>query len=57
MPAPPLKGAVDAWVIWDPFLSAAEHQIGARVLADGEKLVNNYQFYLADRKLPKRIRK
>lgn len=44
------KGAVDAWVIWDPFLSAAEHQIGARVLADGEKLVNNYQFYLADRK-------
>ena len=44
------KGAVDAWVIWDPFLSAAEHQIGARVLADGEQLVNNYQFYLADRK-------
>lgn len=44
------KGAVDAWVIWDPFLSAAEHQIGARVIADGEKLVNNYQFYLADRK-------
>ncbi|MGE8540670.1 MAG: sulfonate ABC transporter substrate-binding protein [Acinetobacter sp.] len=44
------KGAVDAWAIWDPFLSAAEHQIGARVIADGEKLVNNYQFYLADRK-------
>ena len=44
------KGAVDAWVIWDPFLSAAEHQLNARTIANGENLVNNYQFYLADRK-------
>ncbi len=44
------RGAVDAWVIWDPFFAAAEHQIGARVLADGTNLVNNHQFYLADRK-------
>lgn len=44
------KGAVDAWVIWDPFLAAAEHQIHARVIANGEHLVSNYQFYLADRK-------
>lgn len=44
------KGAVDAWVIWDPFLAAAEHQIQARVIADGEHLVSNHQFYLADRK-------
>ncbi len=44
------KGAVDAWVIWDPFLSAAEHQLHARTLANGENLVKNYQFYLADRK-------
>src|SRR4051794_33025709 len=29
------KGAVDAWVIWDPFLSAVEKQTGARILADG----------------------
>ncbi|QHI21274.1 sulfonate ABC transporter substrate-binding protein [Acinetobacter haemolyticus] len=43
------KGAVDAWVIWDPFLAAAEHQIQARVIANGENLVNNHQFYLADR--------
>ena len=43
------KGAVDAWVIWDPFLSAAEHQLHARTLANGENLVKNYQFYLADR--------
>ncbi|MET0264292.1 MAG: sulfonate ABC transporter substrate-binding protein [Duganella sp.] len=43
------RGSVDAWVIWDPFLAAAEKQIGARVLADGKGLVANYQFYLAAR--------
>lgn len=43
------RGSVDAWVIWDPFLAAAEKQIGARVLADGKGLVSNYQFYLASR--------
>ena len=29
------KGAVDAWVIWEPFLAAAEAATGARQLADG----------------------
>ncbi len=43
------RGAVDAWVIWDPFLAAAEKQVGARVLADGKGLVANHQFYLASR--------
>lgn len=43
------RGAVDAWAIWDPFLAAAEKQIGARVLADGRSLVANHQFYLASR--------
>lgn len=43
------RGAVDAWAIWDPFLAAAEKQIGARVLADGTGLVANHQFYLASR--------
>ncbi len=43
------RGAVDAWAIWDPFLAAAERQIGARVLADGKGLVSNHQFYLASR--------
>ena len=43
------RGAVDAWVIWDPFFAAAQEQIGARVLANGENLVKNYQFYMADR--------
>ena len=44
------KGAVDAWVIWDPFYAAAEKQLGAKVIATGENLVSNHQFYLADRK-------
>ena len=43
------RGAVDAWVIWDPFLAAAEKQLGVRVLADGRGLVSNHQFYLAAR--------
>ncbi|MDB5759172.1 MAG: sulfonate transporter substrate-binding protein [Burkholderia sp.] len=43
------RGSVDAWVIWDPFLAAAEKQLGARVLADGSGLVSNHQFYLASR--------
>ena len=43
------RGAVDAWVIWDPFLAAAEKQLGARVLADGTGLVSNHQFFLAAR--------
>jgi len=43
------RGAVDAWVIWDPFLSAVEKQSGARQLQDGQGIVNNYAYYLADR--------
>jgi sulfonate transport system substrate-binding protein len=41
------RGSVDAWVIWDPFLAAAEKQLGARILADGKGLVSNHQFFLA----------
>jgi sulfonate transport system substrate-binding protein len=43
------RGSVDAWSIWDPFLAAAEKQLGARVLADGTGIVSNHQFYLASR--------
>ncbi|MFG6429398.1 sulfonate ABC transporter substrate-binding protein [Roseateles sp. LYH14W] len=43
------RGAVDAWVIWDPFLSAVEKQSGARLLQDGRGIVNNYAYYLAER--------
>jgi sulfonate transport system substrate-binding protein len=48
------RKSVDAWVIWDPFLAAAEKQIGARVLADGQGVVANHQFYLASRKYAER---
>ncbi|WP_348945210.1 sulfonate ABC transporter substrate-binding protein [Chitinibacter sp. FCG-7] len=43
------RGSVDAWVIWDPFLAAAEKQIGAKILRDGKGLVANHQFFLATR--------
>jgi len=42
------RGAVDAWVIWDPFRAAAEAATGARTLTDGTGLVANHQFYLAE---------
>ncbi len=41
------RGSVDAWVIWDPFMAAAEESIGARVLVDGTGLVENRGFFLA----------
>ena len=41
------RGSVDAWVIWDPFLAAAENQLQARSLRNGQGLVDNHQFYLA----------
>lgn len=41
------QGSVDAWVIWDPFQAAAETAIGARVLVDGQGLVNNRGFFLS----------
>ncbi|GJE55832.1 MULTISPECIES: sulfonate ABC transporter substrate-binding protein [Methylobacterium] len=43
------RGAVDAWVIWDPYLAAAEVSTSARTLSDGTGLVPNHQFYLASR--------
>lgn len=41
------KGVVDAWAIWDPFLAAVEKQTGARQLADGTGVVNDFNYYLA----------
>ncbi|KAF0814035.1 putative aliphatic sulfonates-binding protein [Andreprevotia sp. IGB-42] len=43
------RGSVDAWVIWDPFLAAAEKQLGAQIITDGKGLVSNTQFFLAAR--------
>ncbi|TCW85312.1 sulfonate ABC transporter substrate-binding protein [Burkholderia sp. SRS-46] len=45
-----VQRSVDAWVIWDPYLAAAERQLNARVIANGEGLVRNTQYYLAARK-------
>ncbi|WP_172196558.1 sulfonate ABC transporter substrate-binding protein [Niveibacterium sp. COAC-50] len=43
------RGAIDAWVIWEPFQSAAEKQVDARILADGQGVVYNHAFFLAER--------
>jgi sulfonate transport system substrate-binding protein len=39
------KGAIDAWVIWEPYRTAAETSSGARTLADGTGLVSNNDFF------------
>ena len=44
------KGDVDAWVIWEPYASAATARLGARVLADASGgVADNHQFYIASR--------
>ncbi len=43
------QGSIDAWVIWDPFLAAVQHQANARVLVDGTGLVDNLEFFVAAR--------
>ena len=41
---------VDAWVAWDPFLTIAQRQSGARILADGANLASYKRYYLASAK-------
>jgi len=41
------RGAIDAWVVWDPFLSAAQRQSSLRVLADGTGIASYQRYYLA----------
>lgn len=43
------RGAVDAWVIWDPFLAAAQKTLEARLLADATDVVNNRGYYFSSR--------
>ena len=43
------KGAVDAWVIWDPFYASAQKTLGARLLADATGVVNNRAYYFTSR--------
>ncbi|RMX02228.1 sulfonate ABC transporter substrate-binding protein [Corticibacter populi] len=41
------RGAVDGWLIWDPFLAAAEVTLGARQVADATGVVNNRNYYFS----------
>jgi sulfonate transport system substrate-binding protein len=41
------KGSIDAWVIWDPFLAAAEKSLDARALADATGVVGNRAYYFS----------
>jgi sulfonate transport system substrate-binding protein len=43
-------GSVDAWVIWDPYMTAAIDRSGARILQDAEGVAANREFFLADRR-------
>jgi len=44
------QGAIDAWVIWDPYLAEVETNAKARQVSNAEGLVPHYTFYLASRK-------
>jgi sulfonate transport system substrate-binding protein len=44
------RRSVDAWVIWDPFLAAAQAAVKTRVLVDGTGLAGNRQFYLGNKR-------
>ncbi|WP_437879544.1 aliphatic sulfonate ABC transporter substrate-binding protein [Pseudomonas sp. LRF_L74] len=37
---------VDAWVTWEPFLTAAQQQLKTRTLADGKDLASYQRYYL-----------
>jgi sulfonate transport system substrate-binding protein len=43
------KGAIDAWIIWDPFLASAQKTLDAQVLVDAKGVVNNRQYYFSSR--------
>jgi len=40
------NGKVDAWVTWEPFLTAAQRQLPTRTLADGVGLAQYKRYYL-----------
>ncbi|PRY96842.1 sulfonate transport system substrate-binding protein [Jezberella montanilacus] len=43
------KGAIEAWVIWDPFLASAEITLQARLLANASDIVKNRSYYFTSR--------
>ncbi|WP_050467100.1 sulfonate ABC transporter substrate-binding protein [Herbaspirillum chlorophenolicum] len=43
------RGSVDAWVIWEPYLAAAQQTLQARILADADGVVKNRAYYFSSR--------
>ena len=43
------RGAVDAWIIWDPFLASAQKTLDAQLLVDASGVVNNRGYYFTSR--------
>ncbi len=43
------KGAVDAWLIWDPFLASAQKTLDAQLLADATGVAKNRGYYFTSR--------
>lgn len=41
------KGAVDAWVTWDPFVAAAQKQSSVRIISDGTGIASYQRYYLS----------
>jgi len=41
------RGSIDAWLIWDPFLAAAQKTLNARVLTDASGVVGNRAYYFS----------
>ncbi len=42
------KQSIDAWSIWEPYLSAAELDAKAKVLIDGQAFARTYSFYITN---------
>lgn len=41
------RGAIDAWVIWDPFLAGVQRQSKVRLLSEGKPVADYKRYYLA----------
>lgn len=40
------RGAVDAWVTWDPFLAGVQRQSQVRIVSDGRNVADYQRYYL-----------
>lgn len=40
------RGAVDAWVTWDPFLAGVQRQSQVRIVSDGRNIADYQRYYL-----------